>query len=344
MKKKSAYQKAGVNLEAGISITKKIGKLAKSTFTPNVLSEIGSFGGLYKVPSAYKNPVFVASTDGVGTKVMLAAQTGRFAGVGKDIVNHCVDDILVQGAEPLFFLDYVAFPSFSKELIADVISGMSQACKKNHCALLGGETAEMPGVYKKDHFDLVGTIVGVVEKNKIIDGSKIAKDDVILGLPSSGLHTNGYSLARKVLNKRIQSNDKVYKNKTILDLLLEPHKSYFPIVKKIWNKVNIHGMAHITGGGFDYNVGRVVPNGLKAIIDVSQWTVPFIFKLIQQEGKVELSEMYDVFNMGIGLVLFLNKKDADKAMKILDANKEKYFVLGNVEKSNSSQKVVLRNL
>lgn len=344
MKKKSAYQKAGVNLDAGISITKKIGKLAKSTFTSNVLTEIGSFGGLFKVPATYKNPVLVASTDGVGTKVMLAAQSGRFAGVGKDIVNHCVDDILVQGAEPLFFLDYVAFPSFSKDLIANVISGMSQACKKNHCALLGGETAEMPGVYKKDHFDLVGTIVGIVEKNKIIDGSKIAQDDIIIGLPSSGLHTNGYSLARKVLSKRIQSDDKVYKNKTILDLLLEPHRSYLSIIKKIWNKVNIHGMAHITGGGFDYNIRRVMTNGLKAVVDVEQWIVPFIFNLIQQDGKVDLREMYDVFNMGIGFVLFLNKKEANTVMKILDANKEKYFVLGNVKKSSSSQKVELVNL
>jgi len=338
------YKDAGVDLEAGIGITKDIGKLAKSTFNRNVLTEIGSFGGLFEFSKAkYKKPVLVGSTDGVGTKVILAAQSGRVSGVGEDIVNHCVDDILVQGATPLFFLDYIAFPKFSSSIVVELLKGMSKACKENGCVLLGGETAEMPDVYHDSHFDLAGTIVGVVEKDDIIDGTAIKPGDMLIGLESSGLHTNGYSLARKaVASKGKKDLDKIVSGgKTLADFLLEPHRSYLGIMKKILGKAKISGMAHITGGGYNYNIERILPEKTNAVIDTRTWEVPFIFRHIMEKGNVNLKEMYDVFNMGIGLILFVPKQEVKKVTDILDKNLETYRMIGVVEKQPAGRKVSL---
>jgi phosphoribosylformylglycinamidine cyclo-ligase len=338
------YKQAGVDLDAGISITKDIGRLARSTFNKSTLSEIGSFGGLFRPDwKKFRDPVLVGSTDGVGTKVILAANTGRISGVGEDIVNHCVNDILVQGAVPLFFLDYIAFPEFSKTVVVEVLKGVSKACRENGCVLLGGETAEMPDVYHKGHFDIAGTIIGAVDRHKIIDGSQIRPGDVIIGLTSSGLHTNGYSLARKVLLKNGPSDlkKKVLGNKTIADLLLVPHKSYLHTVMKLIKKVHIHGMAHLTGGGFDYNIIRILPENTEAVIDRRTWDPPFIFKLIQKKGNVDEKEMYDVFNMGIGMALFVPYREADKALKILDKLGEKHTIIGRMIRNKLGKRVTL---
>jgi len=348
-KKKLTYKQAGVDLDAGITITKDIGRLARSTFNSGVLTEIGSFGGLFRLDKKkYRDPVLVASTDGVGTKVILAAMTGRLRGTGEDLVNHCVNDILVQGAVPLFFLDYIAFPRFSKTVVIEVISGLSKACRENGCVLLGGETAEMPDVYHDGHYDLAGTIVGVVERDRVIDGSRIRPGDVLIGLASNGLHTNGYSLARKILlagKPRKESlrllNRKISGSKSLADLLLAPHRSYLGIVKKLLGRVNLTGMAHITGGGFDYNIIRILPDRTKAVVDPSAWSPPFIFRYLQEEGGVETPEMYDVFNMGIGMVLFVAGADVEKACRILGGAGEKYRIIGRMEKHPSGKAVVL---
>lgn len=338
------YKDAGVDLEAGIAITKDIGVLAKSTFNKNVLTEIGSFGGLFEFSKGkYKNPVLVGSTDGVGTKVILAAQSDKVSGVGEDIVNHCVDDILVQGATPLFFLDYIAFPKFSSKIVVELLKGMSKACKENGCVLLGGETAEMPDVYHDGHFDLAGTIVGVVEKKDIIDGTKVRPGDMLIGLESSGLHTNGYSLARKAVASRGRKDllQVVHQGKTLADYLLEPHRSYLGIMKKILGKAKISGMAHITGGGYNYNIERILPQKTCAVIDTRTWTPPFIFNHIKEKGNVDHKEMYDVFNMGIGLILFVPQSDVRKVTDILDKNGEPFHMIGVVEKQASGRSVRL---
>ncbi len=343
-KEKLTYKKAGVDLDAGIAITKEIGKLAKTTFNKNVLTEIGSFGGLFELSkNKYKKPVLVGSTDGVGTKVILAAMSGRVSGVGEDIVNHCVDDILVQGAYPLFFLDYIAFPKFSASIVVELLKGMSKACRENGCVLLGGETAEMPDVYHDGHFDLAGTIVGVVEKDKIIDGTKIRPGDVLIALPSSGLHTNGYSLARKAIVRDGKKDlNKVIKNgKTVADFLLEPHRSYLNIMKKILPKVSVSGMAHITGGGYNYNIVRILPEKTCAVIDTKKWDPPFIFQYIRERGNVDRKEMYDVFNMGLGLILFVREKDVSKTMTQLKANKENPRIIGHMERQANGRSVKL---
>ena len=349
-KRNLTYKQAGVDLDAGISITRDIGRLARSTFNKNVLTEIGSFGGLFRLEKKkYRDPVLVGSTDGVGTKVIIAAMTGRLKGTGEDLVNHCVNDILVQGAVPLFFLDYIAFPRFSKTVVVEVIDGLAKACRENGCVLLGGETAEMPDVYHDGHYDLAGTIVGVVEKSRVIDGSAIRPGDVLVGLPSSGLHTNGYSLARKALltgrstkeNLRIL-NRKVLGKKSLADLLLAPHKSYLAIVKKILDRVRLSGMAHLTGGGFDYNIVRILPDGVKAVVDPAAWTPPFIFRHIQEQGGIADREMYDAFNMGIGMVLFVRGSDLPAMRRLLDKEGEKHVVIGRVEKQPHGRAVILK--
>jgi phosphoribosylformylglycinamidine cyclo-ligase len=348
-KKNLTYKTAGVDLDAGISITKDIGRLARSTFNRNVLTEIGSFGGLFRLEKRrFRDPVLVGSTDGVGTKVILAAMTGRIGGTGEDLVNHCVNDILVQGASPLFFLDYIAFPRFSRTVVVDVIRGLSKACRENGCVLLGGETAEMPDVYHDGHYDIAGTIVGVVERDRVVDGSRIRPGDVLIGLASSGLHTNGYSLARKALltgksrkeDLRIL-NRKVRGSKSVADLLLAPHRSYLGIVSKLMSRLTLAGMAHITGGGFDYNIVRILPEGTRAVVDVSSWTPPFIFRHIREQGGISRREMYDVFNMGIGMVLFVRPGDAPAAFRLLEQAGEEYRVIGRVEKQRSGRSVVL---
>jgi phosphoribosylformylglycinamidine cyclo-ligase len=277
-----------------------------------VLSSIGHFGGLFEIPAGYQHPVLVSSMDGVGTKIMVARAAQRYDTVGQDLVNHCVNDILVQGAKPLFFLDYVAAGKLDPAMVAGVVSGLALACEENGCALIGGETAEMPGLYQDGDFDLAGTIVGIVERERIIDGSRIAPGDVVFALPSNGLHTNGYSLARRVIfdvmkleiDARIESL-----RTTVADELLRVHRSYLGAVTSLRESVDVKGLAHITGGGILENLPRILPGGCDARIEKGAWPVPAIFDLIAREGDVVEGEMYRVFNMGAGMLIVVAAAD-----------------------------------
>ena len=333
--KKSAYAQAGVNIDVKMNAVGSIKQMVAATKTANVIGNIGAFGGLHKVPAG-KDNVLVASTDGVGTKLKVAAMMNRHDTVGQDIVNHCVNDILVQGARPLFFMDYVGTSKVEPMQFKQVVTGLCKACKENHMALLGGETAEMPGLYPAGEYDLVGTIVGCVQKSKIITGKSIRAGDVIIGFPSGGLQTNGFSLARKVIFDMCQLSckDKLPgTNQTFGDALLAVHKSFLkPVAKLLDRKVKINGMAHITGGGFPDNIPRVLPKAANAEIDRASWEVPTIFKFIQNQGKVDRDEMYRVFNMGIGFVVIIPKKELTKATNILKAQHQPYSVIGVIRK------------
>lgn len=315
---KSSYANAGVDIDEMMSALSTVKKMVKGTAREGVLSDIGSFGGMFAAPG--RNKALVASTDGVGTKLKVAVMADRHTTVGRDLVNHCVNDILVQGAKPLFFLDYIGTSKLKGRVFRDVVAGLCQACRENECALLGGETAEMPGLYPPGEYDLVGTIVGVVDKNRIITGKSIRAGDMIIGLPSSGLHTNGYSLARKVVfeNAGLKVTDTFPgMNKSVADVLLAVHKSYLKQISNVMKKIPVRGMAHITGGGLLDNIPRILPRNLVAVIDRNSWKVPPVFQFIQKRGKVSGDEMYRVFNMGIGFVLIVREKDADKTISIL---------------------------
>ncbi|MCL4262095.1 MAG: phosphoribosylformylglycinamidine cyclo-ligase [Anaerolineae bacterium] len=320
MTAKSAYAQAGVDIAAGTRATQLMRAAVQATYGPEVLSGVGSFGGLFEV-SALKmmqQPVLVASTDGVGTKTKVAAALNRWDTIGHDIVNHCVNDILVQGARPLFFLDYVASSQLDPEQIATIVGGIALACSAVGCALLGGETAEMPGVYTPGEIDLVGTVVGMVEREQIIDGRHIQPGDVILGLPSNGLHTNGYTLARQALAELDWQAHQETLGRSIGDALLIPHRSYLDDVQKLHNAgINIRGLAHITGGGLIDNPPRIFPEGVGAVLQWGSWPVPPIFKLIQEHGRIPQAEMSHVFNMGLGLLVIVPAPDAAKAQTVL---------------------------
>ena len=302
------YADSGVNIDAATRALARSKAAVRSTWDERVQSEVGSFGGLYQAGPG--EPLLVASVDGVGTKVMIAKMTGRYDTVGQDLVNHCVDDILVQGAEPLFFLDYFATSRLQEDVLPAVIEGFAIGCRENGCALLGGETAEMPGVYCEGEFDLAGTIVGRVRAEDVIDGSRIAAGDRVWGLPSTGLHTNGYSLARAVLFDQagfsVNDTPPELGGTSVGDALLAVHKSYLRDLRAIWNEFGreaVHGLAHITGGGFYDNIPRVVPDDLCVNVDASAWETPALFRLIADRGEVAAQEMYRVFNMGIGLIV-----------------------------------------
>ena len=328
---KSAYAQAGVNIDVKMSAVSSIKEMVASTKTINVIGGIGAFGGLFKVPAG-KNMVLVSSTDGVGTKLKVAAAMKKHDTVGQDIVNHCVNDILVQGARPLFFMDYVGTAKVDPAQFKGIVSGLCKACRENHMALLGGETAEMPGLYPAGEYDLVGTIVGCVRREDIITGKSIRAGDVMIGFPSGGLQTNGFSLARRVIFDLCQYSwkDKLPgTNQTFGEALLAVHKSFLrPVAKLMERKIHITGMAHITGGGFPDNIPRVLPKCVNAEIDRASWTVPTIFKFIERQGKVDREEMYRVFNMGIGYVVIIAKKDLVKATNILKAQHQPYSVIG----------------
>jgi phosphoribosylformylglycinamidine cyclo-ligase len=303
------YSESGVNIDAAQRALARARASVRATWDERVLSDLGAFGGLFRPTPG--EPLLVASVDGVGTKVKVAALAGRFDTIGQDIVNHCVNDILVQGAEPLFFLDYFATGHLEEDVLPAVIAGLAVACRENECALLAGETAEMPGVYNPGDFDLAGCIVGRVAEADLIDGSAIVAGDRIWGLPSSGLHTNGYTLARAVLLDRpgrMVNEAPPELGKTLADALLAVHRSYLTDVRNMWQAYGrgaVHGLAHITGGGFYDNIPRIVPEGLTAHIETTAWMVPPLFRLIAEGGEVESTEMYRVFNMGIGMVVFL---------------------------------------
>jgi phosphoribosylformylglycinamidine cyclo-ligase len=327
------YEDAGVSIKAGDETVDKIKNFAKSTFNKSVLADIGLFGGFFQPDLAgYREPVLVSSVDGVGTKLKIAIQMNKHDTIGQDLVNHCVNDIAVCGAEPLFFLDYMAFGKLDPDVASEIIKGFSIACKENGCALIGGETAEMPGVYEQHDYDLSGTIVGIVEKSKIIKGERITSGDILVGIPSSGLHTNGYSLARKVILEKYNLSDNVnLLNKTIGDELLSIHRSYLKLIKAIKNKIEVKGISHITGGGIIGNTKRILPEGFKLRIDWNNWEVPSIFKLIQEAGDISDNEMRTVFNMGIGLVFVVSKNDLENSIKLCTDLKENPVVIGQVE-------------
>ncbi len=338
---KDAYSQAGVDISAADKTKDLIKELARTTFRPEVLTDIGHFGAFFKLKQ-YHEPVLVSSADGVGTKLKIAVLMDRHDTVGVDLVNHCVNDILCCGASPLFMLDYIALGKLMPHKVAAIVSGLSHACKEVDCALIGGETAEMPGMYKSADYDLVGFIVGVVEKSNIINGEKIAEGDVVLGLPSSGLHTNGYSLVRKVfgIDRDALSLKMFYPElgMTLGETLLQPHRCYFNDLKPYLDTV--HGLAHITGGGFLGNIPRILPRGLAVEIKRSSWQIPGIFELIQKRGNIRDEEMFHVFNMGIGMVVIASEKDGMLAE--LEAGLQDVVRIGSVVKSNGSERVIIQ--
>jgi phosphoribosylformylglycinamidine cyclo-ligase len=342
--KETRYSDAGVDIAAANEAKKRISGSVKSTHGPEVLGGIGGFGGLFDTASFPADAVMVSSIDGVGTKLKVAFMTGRHTTVGEDIVNHCVNDILVQGARPLFFLDYLATGKLEPGVVDDVVSGIANACRQNSCALLGGETAEMPGFYAEGEYDLAGTIVGVVGKSDLLTGENISAGDTILGLASSGLHTNGYSLARKVLLED-GGLDVNYNHpdldRTVGEELLVPHRSYAPAILPLLPEEGIRGMVHITGGGFGGNIPRVVPDGLKSVIDRTAWEVPPVFSLISKMGNVPTDEMFLTFNMGIGMLLFVAADSAASIGSKLSEAGETVYKVGSVEARGDGEEEVV---
>ncbi|MCL4507540.1 MAG: phosphoribosylformylglycinamidine cyclo-ligase [Chloroflexi bacterium] len=316
----NTYASAGVNIAAGLRAVDLMSGAVRATYGPEVLAGIGAFGGLYdaQVLKSMAAPVLVASTDGVGTKTKVAAQLRRWDTIGRDLVNHCINDILVQGAEPLFFLDYVASSRLDPEQVATVVTGVANACRDAGCALLGGETAEMPGVYEAGEIDLAGTIIGVVERSRIIDGARIRPGDSILGLPSTGLHTNGFSLARRVLSQ-LDWHAPIDDKNSIGDALLAVHRCYLQSVRRLWSAgIDIRGMAHITGGGFVDNLPRILPPDAAATIHRGTWPELPIFKLIREAGQIGDDEMFHVFNMGLGMLVVIPGEQVHPAISALD--------------------------
>jgi phosphoribosylformylglycinamidine cyclo-ligase len=329
-KKQKAYARAGVDVDLGNRLKRQIQSPVKATHGPQVLGNIGGFGGLFRANfPGMREPVLVASIDSVGTKLKIAFALNKHDTVGADIVNHCVNDIAVLGARPLFFLDYIGCGKLESRVFQQLLRGLSRACRSAGCALLGGETAQMPGIYRKGEYDLAGCIVGVVDRTKIIDGRNIEPGDVILGLASNGLHTNGYSLARKILFDKMKLNPNSRLPGSTASVgaeLLRVHKNYQPLLGNVPSGM-IKGLAHITGGGLIDNLPRILPKNCHAVIETKSWTIPRIFQILQQNGKVDPREMYQVFNMGIGMVAVVAEKDANRAMSILRAKR-----IGRIER------------
>jgi len=334
---KKAYARAGVDVDLGNKLKRRIQSLVRKTHGPEVLGKIGGFGGLF-APNfrGMRQPVFVASVDGVGTKLKIAFAANKHDTVGADLVNHCVNDIAVLGARPLFFLDYIGTEKLEQRVFSELLSGFSKACRAANCALIGGETAQMPGMYRLGEYDLVGCIVGVVDRSQIIDGSKVRIGDAVLGLPSNGMHTNGYSLARKILFERLKlkPSSRIPGVRARLGQeLLRVHKNYQSLLIKVPRGM-IHGLAHITGGGLIDNLPRILPKNCDAVIDTGGWHVPEIFNFIGRMGKVDRAEMYQVFNMGIGMVAIVRQRDVARAKNILHAK-----VIGRIERGSGKTKL-----
>jgi phosphoribosylformylglycinamidine cyclo-ligase len=328
------YQDAGVSIAKADDAKARIKTLARATFNPQVLSEIGAFGGMFRPDlGRFREPVLVASTDGVGTKIQVAIAAGVHDTVGYDLVAHCVNDILVQGAVPLFFLDYIALGAMDPARVEAIVSGFARGCREFGCPLIGGETAEMPGTYAPGDYDLAGFIVGVVEKEKALTGSAIQEGDLLVGLPSAGLHTNGYSLARKVLfdTLGLGVGTRVPElGGTVGEALLAPHRSYLAALEPLLDRGKIHGLSHITGGGFPGNIPRVVPEGLGVRIERSSWEVPHLFRMIERGGAVPDEEMFRTFNMGIGMIAFVGPSDLHDVEHSLERRGEVSHVIGSV--------------
>lgn len=337
-----AYDEAGVSVEAGYEVVRRIKSHVNRTKRPGVVGGIGGFGGLFDLASlGYKEPVLISGTDGVGTKLMVAKMMNKHDTIGIDCVAMCVNDIAAQGAEPLFFLDYIACGKNNPALLEQVVAGVADGCVQSEAGLIGGETAEMPGMYAEDEYDLAGFAVGVAERSNIVDGSAITTGDVLIGLPSSGVHSNGFSLVRKALfeeagydvNTKLEELD----GKTLGEVLLEPTRIYVKALKPLFAKHLIKGVAHITGGGFIENIPRMYTDGLAAKIDTSSWNVPPIFDVIEKAGNVNHSEMFNVFNMGIGMVLAVDESKAEEALSTLSENNETAYVIGKmIERENAA--------
>ena len=324
------YKKAGVDISAGEEFVRMIKPQVRQTFTPGVITDIGAFGGFFLPDfSQYKKPVLVSSIDGVGTKLKIAIELGKYDTVGSCLVNHCVNDILVCGAKPLFFLDYYACGKLTPEIAAAVVTGMVNACRENGCALIGGETAEMPGLYQERDFDLAGSIVGVVDHEKIINGSAVREGDVLIGLPSTGLHTNGYSLARKVLDGKMHHTVTGFEG-TVGDELLKVHRSYLSVIAPFFGSPDVRGLSHITGGGLMGNTMRIVPDGLRLDVEWNSWPEPAIFDIIRKEGQVPEEDMRRTFNLGVGLVMIIEKNAVEKVLAALKSQGENAYIIGEV--------------
>ncbi|AOY01296.1 phosphoribosylformylglycinamidine cyclo-ligase [Jeongeupia sp. USM3] len=333
-----SYRDAGVDIDAGDQLVENIKPFAKRTMRPEVLSGIGGFGGLIEISKKFKEPVLVSGTDGVGTKLKLAFELNRHDTVGQDLVAMSVNDILVQGAEPLFFLDYFACGKLDVDTATEVIRGIAHGCELSGCALIGGETAEMPGMYPVGEYDLAGFAVGVVEKSKIITGDSIVAGDVVLGLASNGAHSNGYSLVRKILHLTEADYAAEFDaGKSLADVVIAPTRIYVKPILKLLESLTVKGMAHITGGGITENVPRVLPTNVVAQIDAKSWTLPKLFQWLQKEGNVEAQEMYKTFNCGVGMVVIVSAQDAAAAKALLEAEGETVYTLGAVRARNGDE-------
>jgi phosphoribosylformylglycinamidine cyclo-ligase len=332
------YKSSGVDIDAGNEVVRRIRTLARGTYTAGVLSDLGTFGGLFRLGDrAQRDPVLVSSADGVGTKLRVAFMSGVHSTIGLDLVNHCVNDILVQGAEPLFFFDYLATGRLDPNVAVKIVEGLARGCRENGCALLGGETAEMPGFYGDGEYDVAGFIVGLVERERLIDGQHVSAGDVLIGIPSSGLHTNGYSLARSIVFDRLKLgiDDEVPElGATVAEALLVPHRSYLGIIRPLLGMGRINAMAHITGGGITDNLPRVLPNGTEAIVRLGSWDVPPLFQWLQRAGNVPREDMLRTFNMGVGMILVTGAATATRVLAALATAGEPHArIIGEIGRS-----------
>ncbi|TGG96011.1 phosphoribosylformylglycinamidine cyclo-ligase [Natronospirillum operosum] len=344
--KSLSYKDAGVDIDAGNALVERIKSVSRRTHRPGVLGGLGGFGALFELPTGYREPVLVSGTDGVGTKLRLAMDLQQHDSIGIDLVAMCVNDLVVAGAEPLFFLDYYATGKLNVDIAADVVTGIGRGCELAGCALVGGETAEMPGMYAGDDYDLAGFCVGIAEKSELIDGSRVAPGDVLLGLPSSGPHSNGYSLIRKVLDVSGASPDQTLpgSEQTLGAALLAPTRIYVQPLLNLLRQSPVHAMSHITGGGFIENIPRVLPAGTRAVVDTRAWTWPPVFQWLQQAGQIETREMLRTFNCGIGMVLVVPAASQEATLKALQAEGEQPLVLGHIEAAEGEPTVELGGL
>ena len=338
--KSLSYKDAGVDIDAGNALVERIKGVSRRTHRPEVMGSLGGFGALCQLPTGYKEPVLVAGTDGVGTKLRLAIDLGRHQGVGIDLVAMCVNDLIVQGGEPLFFLDYYATGKLDVDAAAEVVTGIGKGCELSGCALIGGETAEMPGMYQAGDYDLAGFCVGVVEKSNIIDGTKVDAGDALLALASSGPHSNGFSLIRKIIEVSQADLQQPLGDSTLADALMEPTRIYVKPVLELIKQFDIHALSHITGGGFWENIPRVLPAGTKALINGSSWQWPEVFSWLQTTGNVDTKEMYRTFNCGVGMIIALPAEQADAAAQFMQEAGEQAWVIGHIEAASEQEEQV----
>ena len=343
--KSLSYKDAGVDIDAGNQLVDRIKNVAKNTSRPGVLGGLGGFGALFELPSGYKEPVLISGTDGVGTKLRLAMDLNKHDSIGIDLVAMCVNDLVVAGAEPLFFLDYYATGKLNVDVAEQVVTGIGEGCLQAGCALVGGETAEMPGMYHNDDYDLAGFCVGVAEKSDIIDGSKVEEGNVLIGLGSSGPHSNGYSLIRKIIEvSDADLNSTLEDGETISNALMQPTRIYVKNLLQLIKELPVHALSHITGGGLLENIPRVLPEGTKAAINTSSWELPPVFKWLKESGNVEATEMYRTFNCGVGMVVCVPAETAEQSIALLESLGEKAWVIGAIEtKDDTEEAVVLRD-